>query len=274
MKIIQLLRIGRAWNSVIVFASVFLGAVFAGVISPLAPVMLACFSAALIASGGYSINDYFDYKTDLINRPSRPIPRGKVRRAEALFLSVFLTGAGIIIAHFVSRNSGLVAICAATFLILYSYILKRVVLIGNLVVSLLCGLVFLYGGLSVGKISPTLIPAAFSFLFHLGREILKDVEDLEGDKENGASTVPICLGVRSAIIFSTSIYLSLIVMTPLPYLMGIYSLKYLIAVIVTVDFPLMLLLFYTWRPDANYRYVNTLLKVIMPLGLLSLYLGR
>jgi len=274
MKIAQLLRVGRAWNSVIVFGSVFLGAVFAGTVSPSIPVMLASISAALIASGGYSLNDYFDYRTDFVNKPSRPIPRGDLARAEALLLSIFLTGMGIIIAHFIGRDSGLVAVCAAILLFFYSYILKRVALIGNLVVSCLCGLVFLYGGLSVGKVTPTLVPAAFSFLFHLGREILKDVEDLEGDRKTGATTVPIWLGVRTSILFSTFIYAGLIVATPIPSVLGIYNLKYLVAVIVLVDVPLVLVLLYVWRPHANYAFVNKSLKVVMPLGLLSLYLGR
>lgn len=274
MKIAQLLRVSRVWNSVIVFASVFLGALFAGMTSPPISVILACFSAALIASGGYSMNDYFDYKIDLVNKPSRPIPRGELKRIDVFFLSVFLTGVGITMAHLISRNSGFVAICAAMFLFLYSYILKRLALIGNLVVSLLCGLVFIYGGMSVGKTSPTLIPAIFSFLFHLGREILKDVEDLEGDRKSGARTVPIWLGVRNSILFSTIIYIALIAMTPLPYLIGIYNLKYLISVIAVVDLPLTILFLYTWRSNANYALVNTLLKVVMPLGLLSLYVGR
>lgn len=274
MKIVPLLRITRAWNGVLVFASVFLGALFAGVLSPPIRVILACFSASLIASGGYSINDYFDCRTDLINKPSRPIPRGELRGSEVIFLSIFLTATGIIIANLISGLLGFVSIGAAVLLFLYSYSLKRVVLVGNLVVSFLCGLVFLYGGMSVGKTAPTLIPAIFSFLFHLGREILKDIEDIEGDKKSGASTVPIRLGLRMATLFSTLIYLALIVLTPIPYLMGIYNLRYLIAVIVIIDLPLILLLLYCWRPNANYGLVNRLLKFIMPLGLLSLYLGK
>jgi geranylgeranylglycerol-phosphate geranylgeranyltransferase len=274
MKIVQLLKVSRAWNSLIVFASVFLGAVFAGTVSPSAPVILACISAALIAGGGYSLNDYFDYRTDLVNKPTRPIPRGGLTRVQALLLSVFLTGSGIITAHMVGRNSGFVAVCAAILLFFYSYILKRLALIGNLVVSCLCGLVFLYGGLSVGRVSPTLVPAAFSFLFHLGREILKDVEDVEGDRRTGAITVPIWLGVRTSILFSTLIYVGLIAATPIPSALGIYNLRYLVAVVVLVDLPLVLLLFYARRPNADYAFVNRVLKIVMPLGLLSLYLGR
>lgn len=274
MKIIPFLKVARVWNSIIVFASVFLGALFAGVLSPPIRWILACCSASLMASGGYSINDYFDYRTDLINRPSRPIPRGELKRIEVLLLSVFLTATGIITAHFINKDLGLIASGASALLILYSYILKRLIFIGNLIISFLCGLVFLYGGLSVGKVTPTIVPAVFSFLFHLGREILKDVEDIEGDRRSGVNTVPIQFGLRKAILLSTSIYLTLMALTPLPYLLGIYNLRYLLAVILTVDLPLSFLLLYIWRADANYRLGSRLLKMVMPLGLLALYLGR
>lgn len=274
MVVLYFLRLIRIWNSLLVLASVFIGILFAGVLSPAAPVVLACVSAFLIASGGYGVNDYFDYRIDLVNKPLRPIPRGDLKRMHALVVSLLLMGAGIVIAHLISGELGLVAAATAGLLILYSYVLKRLVFVGNLVVSLLCGLVFVYGGMSVGKIGPTLVPAAFSFLFHLGREILKDVEDVEGDRKGGAHTIPVRSGRRLAIILSTLIYLLLIALTPVPYATGMYSWRYLISVVVLVDVSLMLTTIYVWRRDANYGTANRVLKLIMPLGLLSLYLGR
>ena len=271
---LSFLKLIRIWNSLLVLASVFIGVLFTETLSPAAPIVLSCVSAFFIASGGYGVNDYFDYRIDLVNKPLRPIPRGDLKRMHAVVVSLLFMGTGVVIAHFISGRLGLVAAAAAGLLILYSYVLKRLVFVGNFVVSLLCGLAFVYGGMSVGKIGPTLVPAAFSFLFHLGREILKDVEDVEGDRKGGAHTIPIRFGRRSAIILYTLIYLLLIALTPFPYLRGIYSWRYLISVVVLVDLSLILTIMYVWRRDANYGIANRVLKLIMPLGLFSLYLGR
>jgi geranylgeranylglycerol-phosphate geranylgeranyltransferase len=273
MRIVPFLKVIRVGNGIIVVASVYLGALFAGVLGPSASLLLACLSAFLIASGGYSINDYFDYATDSINKPLRPIPRGELRRDEVLVLSLILMGTGVAIAQFIGRGSGVVAVCAAVLLFLYSYRLKRLALAGNLVVSLLCGLVFLYAGLSVGELVPVLIPSVFSFLFHLGREILKDVEDMEGDRKTQVCTIPIRWGVRTAVLSSTLIYLSLMALTPLPYLVDLYRLRYLVAVILAVDLPLALVITHTWKPHPRWGHVSTVLKIMMPVGLLALYLG-
>ncbi len=272
MKVLQFLRVIRVWNGVIVSASVALGALFGEEIR-FAPVAMACLSGFLVASGGYAINDYFDYAVDLINRPTRPIPSGRLTRREALALSLILAIGGIILAWFVNKASFLLALSAAALLFIYSHSLKRTPLAGNLSISVLCGTALLYGGASVSSMGSALVPAGFAFLFTLGREIFKDVEDVEGDSASGAQTMPILWSAGSSILLATSVYLVLIALSPLPYVTGFYSLRYLLTVVIAVDLPLLAVIFYSWKSGANFRLTNTLLKALMLLGLVSLYLA-
>jgi geranylgeranylglycerol-phosphate geranylgeranyltransferase len=272
MKALQFLRVSRVWNGAIVSASVALGALFAESFQT-APVVLACISGFLIASGGYAINDYFDHAIDSINKPTRPIPSGKVTRRETLMLAFGSAIGGVIVAWFINNTSFLLALAAAVLLFIYSHSLKRTLLAGNVSISLLCGTALLYGGASVSNLHSALIPAGFAFLFNLGREILKDVEDVKGDAEEGAQTMPILWSGRGSIFLATSLWLVLIVLTFLPYAAGRYGLPYLLTVVVVVDLPLLAIIGYSWTSRANYGRANTLLKLLMVLGLLSLYMA-
>lgn len=271
-KALQFVRVSRAWNGVIVSASVALGALF-GENFRFTPVAMACLSGFLVASGGYAINDYFDYAVDLINKPTRPIPSGRLTRREALALSLALAIAGIILAWFISRPSFLLALAATGLLLIYSHSLKRTPLAGNISISVLCGTALLYGGASVSSMDSALVPAGFALLFTLGREILKDVEDMEGDSASGAQTIPILWSARNSILLATSVYLVLIALSPLPYIAGLYGLRYLLAVVTVVDLPLLAVIVYSWKSGANYRLTNIVLKVLMVLGLVSLYMA-
>ena len=146
---------------------------------------------------------------------------------------------------------------------------------GNGVVSLIAALAFIYGGLAVGRFGPTLIPAWFAFLFHFGREIVKDIQDWAGDTAIGAKTLPIRFGKKTALIVTTYTFILLIISTPVPALFRIYGIVYLIVVILGVDIPLLYVLRSMWRDSGptNLGRLSFILKVDMLIGLLAIYLG-
>ena len=116
----------------------------------------------------------------------------------------------------------------------YAFWLKRTPFVGNLVVSGLTGLTFIAGGVAIDSVRGTLIPAIFAFLFTTAREIVKDLEDTEGDLKNNATTLATLnskIAVRTAIGFMVSV----ILFSPIPYVFGWYSWHYLIAVLIGVD---------------------------------------
>jgi geranylgeranylglycerol-phosphate geranylgeranyltransferase len=113
-------------------------------------------------------------------------------------------------------------------------------------------------------------------LFHLGREIMKDIEDLKGESSRGASTLPIRVGVAGSLVFCSLVFLLLIILTGLPYVLQVFSHLYLLIVIPGVDLILIYVIWSMWRDPtpSNLHRLSTLLKADMLLGLAAIYLGR
>ena len=255
--------------------SVGIGALVSGSLSPVFSVLLACLSAGLITGAANAVNDYFDVDIDRVNKPYRPIPSGAVSCRVALFYSLVLFGLGVLLSVFIGTAAFLIALSASLLLVAYSAWLKRTVLWGNLTVSVLGGLAFIYGGVAVGRLRLALIPAVFAFFFHLGREILKDIEDVAGDRAGRANTFPIRFGLNPARLLITAVFAVLILLTLVPYVLGIFGRAYLWIVIPGVDAFLLAVLFSLWK-DASRRNLARLsvwLKVDMLVGLTAIFAG-
>ena len=267
--------LARPVNLVIALASIFMGGFVTGTVQPLLKLLLACASGTLIAAGANSINDYFDLEIDRINKPRRPLPSGLVSPRQAYAFALVLFGGGVVVGWFIHSVGFVIAVGASFLLYFYSLRLKGTVLWGNLTVAFVTGLAFVYGGLAVGRMLRALIVGVFAFFFHLGREIIKDVEDMEGDQSQGVETLPIRRGVRAALSWTTGILVILMGLTVVPYFLKIFSLRYLIVVVVGVDFFLIYLLISMWRRPvpANMGRLAVLMKADMFVGLLAVYLG-
>jgi geranylgeranylglycerol-phosphate geranylgeranyltransferase len=147
---------------------------------------------------------------------------------------------------------------------------------GNLTVSVVAALAFIYGGIATEDFRLSLIPAAFALLFHLGREIIKDIEDMKGDASAGAATLPLKLGVEFSVNICTLVFASLIVLTTLPYFFHIFSLLYLLVVALGVD---MIIVYVIWsirhdHSSFNLHRLSSILKIDMLVGLLAILLGK
>ena len=270
------IQLTRPVNLLIAFGSIFIGGFVTGTIHPLSKLMLACFSGALIAAGANSINDYYDLEIDRINKPGRPLPSGLVRPPQACYFALTLFAVGTLTGSFIHLPGFVIALCSSVLLYLYSFRLKRTVLWGNLTVALLSGMAFIYGGLAVGRYREAVIVGIFSFFFHLSREIIKDIEDMKGDRSEGLITLPLKYGIKSALVLSSTVMLVLIGLTLVPYFMHIFSLVYLIIVIAGVDLFLFYVLFAMWiRPVPEHLgRLAVLMKADMLAGLLAVYFGR
>ncbi len=258
------IELPRPINCLITFASVLLGG-WMGIHRITEPLLFAALSAALITAGGNALNDLCGITEDRINKPHRPLPSGRLSPSIArLEMGIFLL-AGILLALPLPTPAIAIALTAIASLIFYNIYLKRVPLVGNLTISALGGLAFLYGGAAVKNISAPYLIAGFAFLFHLGRELLKDLEDSAGDRQLSGGTVPISWGENSARILITSIFTILIIATPLPALLGVYSSIYL-SLILLLNFLLIFVLIRLWQNSAL-GFLNKLLKAGMLLGL-------
>ena len=270
----SLIKLSRPVNVFISFLTILVAAEIAWGLNPIENVLLAALSAALITIGANVINDYFDIEIDRINKPRRPLPAGELSKTlvRTYFIIVYLIA--WCIAIYLDRWMFIIAFVTSIILFFYSYRLKRTILWGNVTVSLSTALAFIYGGLAVGHIEETVFPAAFAFLFHFGREILKDVQDMEGDKLDGAMTFPLKYGVRYSINLITVDFILLVLLTAIPYILGIYGIRYFLIICFGI-YPVLIFVIYKSRrnsdPD-NLGYLSNLLKADMLVGLLAMYL--
>lgn len=235
------IELARPLNGIIAFISAWLGGVFAssGSTENLwdMRLLLVSIAALLLLSAGNAINDYCDYNIDRINRPMRPLPSGRIQRLHAFIFAMVLIVIGIWLGTFINRTATGFAILVSAALIGYALWLKRTPLIGNLVVSGLTGVTFVAGGVAIDSVQGTLVPAIFAFLFTGAREIIKDIEDTEGDLKNSVKTLAI-LNPRLAVGTAVGFMALVILFSPLPYLLGWYSWHYLLTVVLGVDFVL------------------------------------
>lgn len=274
-KIRDILELSRIGNVAITGFSVLIGT--GGYIKEanIQSVIMAVVSAMAIAAGGNAQNDYYDQKTDAINRPERPIPSGRVSPRFAFIFSILCYTAGIVMGWIIGIETGLVASAVAIMLWLYAARGKMMGLGGNLVIALICALAFIYGGLTVKNPVLAVFPAVFAFLMHLSREIIKDVQDISGDRQSGAKTLVVRAGHKVALSVSAFSLMLLITLSPVPYLMEIYNVRYLIAVILGVDLVLLPVIYQLLKNPlgVDCAKVSFILKIDMLVGLMAIALG-
>ena len=230
----------------------------------------------LFTAASNSLNDALDYEIDLINRPDRPIPSNHVSIQGALFISLilFLIGASLCL-----QLPGLAIVVgiflAIPLIIIYCTSLKSRYLIGNIAVSLVLGMTFLFVGASHGNISPMVVPMCLAFGLTLLRELVKDIADIEGDQFLGLRTFPILFGMNWAI--RTIIVLCILIGlgSLIPYFIGVYGPGYIVSLFIGVELPLMIIIFiFLKNPSISSAiYSARILKFSTLMGLLSIYLG-
>lgn len=271
-----LVRLTRPVNCAISLVSVLVGAGMGGDIPSLVGALTAGVSASLIAGGGNALNDACDEVADRLNRPDRPIPSGRVSgRASRWFaVTMFATGSGL--GFWLGMGTGSLALVATGGLVAYDFFLKKVAFVGNLAIACISALALVYGGVVAGTPGASLVPAAFAFLMHLGREVLKDIGDMEGDRAASSSSVAVHWGPHAARLVVTGVLILLAVLIPIPYVLGLYNQAYLLLALFPVNLILLYVVSSLWRDGSrrNLLRLDSLLKADMVFGLLALWTGR
>lgn len=229
-------------------------------------------STALVTAAGNVINDWYDRDIDAINKPRRPIPSGGVSPRAAMMLYFVLLAA---IAASTARLPARQAIWIAAWAVLlhiYSWKAKRIWLAGNILVASVVSSAFLLGAYAAGDISAGIVPALFTFFFVLGRELVKDTEDIKGDSECGARTIPVVSGPKAALTAAAVIFILLAVSIPLPWISGIFGRWYLITMLLSV-LPILVVSCIFCLRHRSPAFVSLLLKLGMFCGVAAFYLG-
>ncbi len=273
----EALKLMRVFNCLLAMVGVLVGAYMTWYQPFRYGPLMAAVAAFFICAGGNIVNDIVDVEIDKINRPYRVLVQGTLSTRFAVWLAVGTHIAALLCAWSVNTLVLVVAVVVGVLLLLYNLWLKRVPLAGNIVIALLGGLTFITGGLAIDSVMAftlpgPLIPAVFAFFFHLVREIVKDVEDIEGDKKIGLTTLPQVIGVQKALSLALGLFLLLVLLTYIPVLTGWFGFTYKIITVYLVDLPLLLLLIFVWyRPTVRMvRAASTGLKLGMGLGIVAL----
>jgi geranylgeranylglycerol-phosphate geranylgeranyltransferase len=191
----------RPVNAVVSGLSAILGYLIAtGTIVP--GTALLAVSVFLITGAGNAINDYYDRDIDVINRPDRPLPSGKVTPAQVRYFALLLFVTGIACAVFTTPVCLAIAVINSGLLVAYSASLKKRPFLGNAAVACLAGSIFLYGGAYAGLTGfiANIPIAVITFGAMIARELVKDIEDIPGDQASGADTLAIRFGVRKTMV--------------------------------------------------------------------------
>ncbi len=265
-KVLALLSMTRIGNSFMAGAGIALGYGYAIEDKKNTSLLLLILAGMSALGFGNVINDIVDIETDRISHPDRPLPQGVVSKKESILFMFFLALLSIILGTLVSPLHGIATTTPLLLLTLYSLLLKGTPLAGNSVVSVMVAYTLIYGALG-GDYTPLLIPALLATLSCMNREIIKDLDDFEGDNQMGlktTATLPPYL-IKTIITLLAILYLLL---APLPFLMKQMGLPY-ITVIITIILPLHILWIIPWK-KGDFEKSAKMLKLQMVAGLLAI----
>ena len=271
---IDLLRLVRIHNLLLAAVGVLAGGWIAlGALRTPNVLALAAVAAMGFGMAGNVLNDIWDQAADRLNRPGgeRPLAAGRVSRGTADLCVAAGAAVGLGAAALVNGAAVLVGLAAFAVLVLYSPVLKRRGVLGNVAVALVAGLPLMYGAIAVGHPAAGLVPWILAAWIHLVREIVKDIDDQAGDRTLGRRTLPLVLGTRRASLVAAGLAavfvpLSLVLPAQAHY-HGSYFLIALFAQLVVLAVASRL---FTGRTQRNSR----LLKGAMLLGIVALVAGR
>ena len=270
---------------------------------------LLVLATVFVTAGGYIINDYFDVRIDNINKPDEMVIDKGVKRRVAMGAHAVLSFLGVAIGIFLAWRSNILLSGGVLFTLsviglwFYSTSFKYKLLTGNVIVSLLTGMVpfmiVLYELPRVilqyntqliqqqNEVHTTTIQTILlwvgcygvgAFSLSLIREMIKDMEDVEGDKEYGCRTIPIVLGIKKAKIITSA--LILFFMAGLGYVMlhqfaakDNYSFYYFLALI-QLPLAFILILLFKANEKKHFHFASVMVKIVMLAGICFLFLLR
>ncbi len=275
-KLLAYIKLIRPVNFVISFITIIIAGLICNNVSILDKrLLLAAFAGALTGAAGNVINDYFDVNIDKINKPNRVLAKGEITKNNALIFYFFLLSSIFFISINLNLLSILIVLIANISIYFYSYLFKKVILVGNFIVAFFTGLAFVFGAAATGSVANSFVPALLAFFINFIREIIKDAEDINGDNLNDVITFPIFYGLKATqyLILSLSVVLFIIAMVP--YFIGLYNIMYLI-VIIALFSPILIYTLVILMSNSNakaFAKISNLLKVLMVVGLFAIYIG-
>jgi len=258
-------------------------------------------ASVLIAAAGYIINDYFDLNIDRVNKPQKIVIEKLIKRRWAILWHLLLSFLGIVLSFYISYKLenpflflGIANLVCVITLWVYSTTYKKKLLIGNIIISVLTAwtvlILYFAQWQHFGDVDPAykeqyqlamsrvfklaILYAGFAFIISLVREVIKDLEDREGDSRYGCSTMPIAWGVPVAKVFAG---VWLVVLIAVLLIVQFYVLRFewwwsVAYCILLIIAPLVWLLrkLYSAQDVNDYHQLSRMVKAVMFTGILSM----
>jgi len=263
--------------------------------------ILVAMAILCITAAGYIINDIYDVATDTINKPTKVFIGNSISKKNGLFAYVTLSIVGLILgmyASYLNGNSSYVIFFIGSVGLLYWYskTLKRIAIIGNIIISFLTALtIFIVFVFEIKNTNPSsnilevfirivnamavtvsvFIYILFAFFMTLIREMIKDIEDINGDYTSKMKTLPIIIGINRTknivLVISSVMFLFILIilkeeLVHLPLLFW-YTILFVIS-----PFGWFLYKLFNSKNSKDFNLLSTLIKVIMFIGIISMLL--
>lgn len=284
-KITGIIRLVRPINCIIIGFAVLVGAIVANRSlsfngATLTRMTFGFVTGFTFLAAANTINDYYDRKIDAVNEPSRPIPSGVVKPNEALGYAAVLSVTGFVAAFLTNISSLTLAVFAWFLFAYYATKGKKTGILGNFIVSACIAIPFVYGSLMAKgtmkeALSPTVtVFASLAFLSTVGREITKGIVDVEGDRLEGVKTVAVLYGSKKAAFLALLFYVSAVVLSFFPWLLGEVSVWYLLFVaIADLGFIFSSTSLLRDHSRENARRVKNIVRIWMVISLFAFVVG-
>jgi geranylgeranylglycerol-phosphate geranylgeranyltransferase len=273
--IFGLISLTKPVNLVLLFVMVVLGAYLSTGEWYVGKYVAAGVAFCLMAAGGYAANDVGDLTTDKINHPRRLLSAGIVSPREAVAVAAVLFTVGLVGSAFLGVRTAAAGLLYGALYLFYNGVVKGKGILANATSATVLIMAFVFGwAVGSGVLSSIVFPVIIFWLFSAAREIYKDAGDLFGDKITGRKTLPVVIGPGAACNVAAVLLGLFILLTPLPYLFGIYSGVYL-AFIVPVDALVIYLAVQNLRKFEEHRVIFTykFMKGLMFLALIGIFWG-
>ncbi len=274
MKITAYLKIIRPFNCLFIALTVLFGLFYMNPSHFTFAYLAGILAAVLIGAGGYVVNDYFDLPIDRVNRSDRMLPSGRMSPKAAYIYAIVLFVAGLQFS-FLTGSFLAVGIALLNLLLLFFYArqLKTTFLIGNLSVAYASASTFIFGGIVANNFPKIWLVAAYAFTYTLIRELLKDLQDIEGDKVIKATTFAIKTGHRTTMAVNLVLALVMTEITWYGYSHDMLGKLQTMLLILFVHLPLIIatLLFFRHGNPRRYRILSLGMKLDMVILLLVIW---
>ena len=234
-RYLQLFRPGNAVMGIVGVTVASFMASGTGIADKWINLLISALIVFMFIAGGNSLNDSIDAEIDKTAHPERPIPSGRMTVAEARRAGYVLL-AGSVLASFLTLDPVCIAIVAiaCALMLAYELRLKQRGFVGNLTIAALTGMTFLMGGAVVGNAEGNAIVSLMAMLVSVGREISKDMEDMESDE--GRSTLPMKIGLKRSAAFAAVFFVAGPALSVVPMILSSYGHLYYLVIIADLMF--------------------------------------